>query len=463
MNHSEKHYKVAFEVQPENTSLLVAEAFGVGPGWINRVVDVWLPEQLPAITLITGESGCGKSTLLRQLGTPTTFVPPEKPLHAWTSPDEEALRLLSSVGLNDASLFVLHYHQLSDSQQARARMYFWLCQKEKVLIVDEFLATLDRKTAKALAFSFQKMLRREGVALVAATAQDDLAEWLRPDLIVRGTAFPSDWRTAYPAWFVENPFDTVVVIKQELAKSTRGTIGGACENVLLDGRVCGRNLCKEPKCLCGPNRQPRTSAGKDAYAQSRLGEIHYKGKYAGGVQEFISATLDDRIIGWLVGAKQRTGKFRIARVVVHPTYRGCGIGKRMVQYYLTLRPDADTVAAMARFNPVFARAGMHRVADVEINLPSFLKEIPLTEMEWASQASCQNLMKDRQWREFVAEHADALGRDTHPGGVKPKNMREHFLSHPDAAGTAIWRVRARQMAKYVGPKHPMFGDETNAN
>jgi len=74
---------------------------------------------------------------------------------------EESLRLLNVVGLNDASLFVLHLSNCSDSQQARARMYAALCQKKKVLIVDEFLSTLDRKTARALSFSFQKLSERK--------------------------------------------------------------------------------------------------------------------------------------------------------------------------------------------------------------------------------------------------------------------------------------------------------------
>lgn len=458
-----KRYQKSFEVQPENTSLLVAEAFGVGPGWVNHIVDVCLPESLPAITLITGESGCGKSTLLKMLGSLTPFAAPKTPLHKWAASDEDALRLLNSVGLNDASLFVLHYPQLSDSQQARARMYFWLCQKIKHILVDEFLSTLDRKTAMALAFSFQRMLRREGITLIAATAHDDLGEYLKPDLIIRGTAFPSDWKIEFSKMPTSNPFQAVEV-RQEKEISTRGTPGAACENFLTNGTVCGRNLCKEPFCTCGKNRKPRMSPGKDAYQQSRLGEIHYKGKYAGGVQEYISARWEGRIIGWLVGAQQRTGSFRIARVVVHPTYRGCGIGQKLIRFYLGLRPDCDTVAAMARFNPVFERAGMKRVADITVKLPSFLKRLPLSRLEWASAECCQRLMKtDAKSLAIVTAHADALGRDTHPGGkTPPEGLATHFRNHPDAAGQAIWRARPRQMAKYVGPTHPLFGGTSDA-
>lgn len=446
MSMPDKPYKKSFEVQPENTSLLVAEAFGIGPGWVNHIVNVYLPIQLPAITLITGESGCGKSTLLKMIGKPTSFIPPKKPLHAWAESDEKALQLLNSVGLNDASLFVLHYCQLSDSQQARARMYFWLCQEKKQLVVDEFLSTLDRKTARALAFSFQKMLRREGISLIAATAQDDLVEFLQPNLVIRGTAFPSDWIVEKYCQETVNPFIASVQIQQELEKG-KPTIGGTC-------RQCGRGV----DCQCGTNDYKQSSPGKLAYQRSRLGEIHYKGKYGGGFQEFFSAKLEGKIIGWLVGTLGRTKQYRISRVIVHPTYRGCGIGQRLVKAYLHLHPDCDTVAAMARFNPVFERAGMKRVSDVDIQPPTFLKEIPLTPAQWADKKECQHLMQNAAWLQLVANHAEALGRDTHPGGIKPKDMKTHFQSNPEAAAQALWRVRPRKMAKYVGPKHKLWGE-----
>lgn len=423
-----KHYEVSFEVEPENTSLLVAEAFGIGRGWVNHIVDVELPEILPQITLISGESGCGKSTLMRELGKPTPFAAPNKPLHAWCEPDEKALQLLNSVGLNDASLFVLHYHQLSDSQQARARMYFWLCQGVKTLIVDEFLATLDRKTAQALAFSFQRMLRREGVSIIAATAQNDLVPFLQPDLLVEGKAFPSRWTTHLrddkP---IANPFNEAVTVGQELGKS----------------------VCKNS-----------SSLGKDAYRESRLGELHYKGKYLAGKQEYFSARLGEEIIGWLVGTMTMQHTWRIARVVVHPTYRGCGVGQRLIRAYMTLRPDSFTIAAMAQFNPVFERAGMTRVKDVEIKPPSFLKSIPLTPAQWANKDECRTLLQQPKYKALVLLHADKLGLNTRHNGVNPgepnspyANMAALFEANPEAAVMALWRVRPHKMAKYVGPAH----------
>jgi ABC-type ATPase with predicted acetyltransferase domain len=407
-------YLKEFIVTPENQSLLVAEAFGIQEGWQNKIVDVELPDVLPPIVLITGESGCGKSTLLKMLGSVTDVPIPDTPLHAWAETEEKSLRLLNAVGLNDASLFVLRFNQLSDSQQARAKMYLYLCQKLKTLFVDEFLSTLDRKTAKALAFSFQKTLRKEKVNLIAATAHEDLSEYLQPDLLVVGRAFPSRWIVVENQSVISKPFQ--ISIEQR---------------------------------------------DKSAYREHTLGEIHYKGKYTGGKQEYLSASIDGEIVGWLVGKiLPGTSQHRISRVVVHPTYRGCGVGQLLIGDYMRLHPDCDTVAAMARFNPVFERAGMTRVKDVIIIPPSQLKSIPLTSLQWASKQACFDLMAEEKYRVLVAPFAST--QYVNPGGSLNGNKdRKTALSvlvktNQSAAAAVLWGLRPRTMAKYVGPKHKEF-------
>ena len=177
--------------------------------------------------------------------------------------------------------------------------------------------------------------------------------------------------------------------------------------------------------------------------------------------------MNGEIIGWVVGTQLRTGGYRIARVVVHPTYRGCGVGQQLIRYYLGMHPDADTVAAMARFNPVFERAGMRRVADVDIAAPDYLRTIPLTVGQWASKKECQNLIvRNPKYRALVVANAAKLGRDTHPGGVYPgtegspyKSLEDCFRKNDVLAAQALWRIRPRKMAKYVGPAHKLFQKE----
>lgn len=409
-------YLKEFVVAPENSSLLIAEAFGIQEGWKNKIVDVELPDVLPAITLITGESGCGKSTLLKMLGDITSFVLPITPLHIWGPNEEESLQLLNAVGLNDASLFVLKYNQLSDSQQARARMYLAMCQPSKVLVIDEFLSTLDRNTAQALAYSFQKILRKKNIRLIAATAHNDLEGYLQPDLTIVGKAFPSRWNVIHKTSTGLNPFS--IVLEQH---------------------------------------------DKRKYKEHSLGEIHYKGKYSGGKQEYFSASIDGEIVGWLVGkVLPGTKQHRISRVVVHPTYRGCGIGQKLIQKYMKLYPDCDVVAAMARFNPVFEKAGMKRVNDITIKPPKkLLANIPLTPLEWSSRQKCLDLMSDIEYRKLVVPFAST--QFVNPGGrlngltvTRKLSVAYLVLDDSTAAASVLWGLRPRTMAKFVGPQHKEY-------
>lgn len=49
-------------------------------------------------------------------------------------------------------------------------------------VMDEFCATLERDTAKIVAFNVQKQARRTGKAVIAATTHTDLFEDLTPSV-----------------------------------------------------------------------------------------------------------------------------------------------------------------------------------------------------------------------------------------------------------------------------------------
>ena len=53
----------------------------------------------------------------------------------------------------------------------------------------------------------------------------------------------------------------------------------------------------------------------------------------------------------------------ISRVIVHPTYRGCGLAVRLVRHALATAPVpvVEALAAMGKIHPFFARAGMQPV------------------------------------------------------------------------------------------------------
>ena len=88
-------------------------------------------------------------------------------------------------------------------------------------------------------------------------------------------------------------------------------------------------------------------------------------------------------------ARANTAAARIARVVVHPDYRGGGLGvlsvkaaldwirERRVPEMRRVKHVVETIAAMARYNPFFERAGFYYMWDTASGRPVLM--YPLTE------------------------------------------------------------------------------------
>lgn len=177
----------------------VAEAFGLGLDDQEFVVFDKLQLTVPkgSVVYITGQSGSGKSLLLRELheqmgarGLSTVNLD-----HITLNPDKtlvdqigkstnDALRLLSLAGLNDAYLFIRKPQELSDGQRYRFKLAKAIETGANVWVADEFMAVLDRVAAKVIAFSLQKAARAAGATLVVATTHTDMVEDLAPDLFI---------------------------------------------------------------------------------------------------------------------------------------------------------------------------------------------------------------------------------------------------------------------------------------
>lgn len=411
--------KKEFIVRSFDEGNLITEAFGIDAGYINKVVDVEIPCPLPQIVYITGESGCGKTTLIKELELKqnlTTLVEehPHKPLFQFAENEFEGVKLLSLVGLGDATLFVAPYCQLSDSQKARAKLYCYLLGDNKTIYVDEFLSTLDRKTAKAVAFVFQKATRNLNKNLIVATAHDDLVDFLNPDLVIEGKAFPSRWKVIPRPCKKDNPFLELLSFEYK---------------------------------------------NKFWYKELALGELHYKGKYTGGCKEYLGCFLDNECIGVLVSTYRRhDGGRRISRVVIHPSYRGCGIGTELVKKYLCDFPGADTIAAMALFNPIFEKAGMREVSPIKITPPKTLKKrlktLGFEEGRWYSKTYCRKFCEDEKVRDLLSEFAESAGHLVVPGGKRLTTEQISYKIKHElfTAGRVLWGFRPREMAKYVSEK-----------
>lgn len=403
--------KKTFLIEPDEQANEITEAFGIDSGYENKVVDIELPDDFE-IMYITGESGSGKSTILKELATIPDIEIPNTHLFEWGDKQKETLRILTLVGLGDAVLFLSKYNQLSDSQQARARISLQLINDLDVLVVDEFLSTLDRETAKSVAYCIQKVVRKMGKKAIFVTAHNDLENYLKPDVLITGKAFPS-------AWEVENK---KVTDKNEIL--------GRCTFEYKD---------------------------KFFYKELRLGELHYKGKYTGGTKEYLAVMLEKRCIGILVSTYRRhDGGRRISRVVIHPSYRGVGIGKELISKYLEDYPKCDVVAAMAMFNPVFEKAGMKRTTDSKATSPSGMKkqliEKGFNAEMWFSKDYCNLFSLKEENRIVISGFAKNATHLVQPGGkhLRTDEIKQKIIDDKVTASRVLWGLRPRTMAKFIG-------------
>lgn len=186
------------DVERTERVLEIAEAFGLGLDDKEFVVFDKLPLDIEQgdVVYITGQSGSGKSTVLRELQkamqerglAPVDIDSVElldKPLIDQIGVDlQNALELLSLAGLNDAYLYVRRPSELSDGQRYRFRLAKLIESGSRAWFADEFLAVLDRDTAKVIAFSLQKAARRAGATLIVATTHHDMVDDLAPSLYI---------------------------------------------------------------------------------------------------------------------------------------------------------------------------------------------------------------------------------------------------------------------------------------
>jgi len=347
-------FNIAYETKTDVTdrTVAVAEAFGLGISDFQKHVlydDVELKIGSQDIVYVTGDSGSGKSVLLKAVcgdlnpveaaRMSDVEVDPEKPLIDTVGDSvTEGLKLLSKVGLNDAFLFVRRYSQLSDGQKYRYRLAKLIESGAQWWIMDEFCATLDRETAKIVAFNVQKLARKLGKAVVAATTHTDLFEDLAPSVHIH-KRFGKEINVRYYP-------------NQERKQCS---------------------LLEEMKVEEGSYEDWRGIAG-----------FHYRSHRIAFMQKIFVLKRENRVCGAVVyvhpmsaaPCRNRVLKIesmkdlneklaRVARVVVHPKYRTIGAGAKLLHDSLSKcgKPYVEMIAVMARYNPFAEHAGMTRVCE----------------------------------------------------------------------------------------------------
>ena len=347
-------YKTA---APEPTERVVgtAEAFGLGlDQWQKFVIydNVELRIGPTDIVYITGDSGSGKSVLLKALEKDIRHdtawkcvniadIKPRKclPLIETVGKSlEEALELLSRVGLNDAFLFLRTYRQLSDGQKYRYKIAKMIESGAQFWILDEFAATLDRDTAKIVAYNLQKLARQQGKAVLAATTHTDLFQDLNPSVHIHKRFGKEITVNYYP-----------------------NTPAKEC------------SLIKEMRIEQGSTED-----------WHKLASFHYRSHKIAAPRKIFRLMRGDELCGVIVycyppptcfgrrlvlpkmSQKELNEKLSIiSRVVVHPKYRTIGLGAKLVKETLHLAgtPYVEMPAVMAKYNPFAEKAGMQKIAE----------------------------------------------------------------------------------------------------
>lgn len=348
---------VSFETSaPEPTDRVVAtaEAFGLGlDRWERFTVfeNVDLKIGQSDVVYITGDSGSGKSVLLRALekdikhdlkltSVNLNDVKPDvsKPLIETVGESvEEGLGLLARVGLGDAFLVLRTFNQLSDGQKYRYKIAKMIESGAQFWILDEFAATLDRDTAKVVAWNLQKIARSEGKCVLAATTHKDLLLDLNPDVHVH-KRFGKEISVAY----YPNPVPRGCSLVGEMK---------VVEGSTADWRELS----------CFHYRSHRLPAPRKIFCLKRGEELCGVIVYC-----YPSPACFGRrqVLPRMPMCELNTHLSTISRVVIHPKYRSLGLGAGLVRETLGLcgTDHVELVAVMAKYNPFAERAGMRKVA-----------------------------------------------------------------------------------------------------
>jgi len=347
-------FNIAYETKTDVTdrTVAVAEAFGLGISDFQKHVlydDVELKIGPKDIVYVTGDSGSGKSVLLKAVcgdlnpveaaRMSDVEVDPDKPLIDTVGGSvEEGLKLLSKVGLNDAFLFVRRYSQLSDGQRYRYRIAKLIESGAQWWIMDEFCATLDRETAKIVAYNVQKLARKFGKAVIAATTHTDLFEDLAPSVHIHKRLGKEISVKYYP----NQPRKKCSLLEE--MKVEEGTYEDWKE-------VAGFHY-----------RSHRIAFMQKIFVLKRKGRVCGAVVY---VCPMSAARCRNRVLK-IESMKDLNEKLaRVARVVVHPKYRTIGAGVKLLHDSLSKcgKPYVEMIAVMARYNPFAEHAGMTKVCE----------------------------------------------------------------------------------------------------
>lgn len=322
------------------------------------------------IVAVTGPSGAGKSVLLREVARQVrrarwlrtdSLARSDEPAVALLTGGElsERLRTLSRCGLAEAPALIKPAKCLSGGQLYRLALAETLhgalrAGRDGLVIADEFASCLDPATARVLCRQVRRLITPSRLGLLLATPRSDLIADLEPDWVIakplrgRPQVIPGGDCRRRP-------------LRPRRWPIVRGTIrdyhalGGfhylagppAAHKRVYVVRPSPGALGEEWPRLAAAGQPAAVLVVSPPLSSVRGRNLATGGRYAGPDRR---AALD------LLNREVEC----ISRVIVHPTFRGCGLAVGLVRHALATAetPMVEALAAMGRVHPFFELAGM---------------------------------------------------------------------------------------------------------
>lgn len=370
--------------QPRDTNLSraagrLATAFGMpnaAEGDLSSPHVTRLPVPRPGeLLVVSGPSGSGKTTALIALESRIRrAVRLERvPVHTsqaavaqlsriCAKPDEtsdrcvaRAAHLLTLCGLSEPRTWFVPFDRLSAGEQFRMRLAMTVANLSPnrggctgtrslpVVIIDEFGENLHRELAETIACNLRKLVTRCRLRAAVATNRLECLAYLRPDHDIRlpTVESPAPPGTSRSAVQDVNWAEQTFAITRAGKKDYRAFAVHHYRSTDELGFVDSMYLLLD-------RRQNRAIAFV-AYAHSPLNLV------------LRNRATDGRYVNDHVALNN---EFRILRrLIVHPDYRGRGLGHRLVRS--TMRRFGtryvECLSTFGHFNPVFEKAGMIRL------------------------------------------------------------------------------------------------------